>query len=227
MIYGYTRISTKTQSLERQVRNIKQQYKEAIIYQEAFTGKTMNRPVWTKLMSKVQKGDTIVMDSVSRMARNSESGFRVYEELYSKGIDLVFLKEPHINTSTYKEAINKSIPLTDSSVDYILKGINNYLLALAKEQIILAFKVAQQEVDELATRTREGLVTARLNGKTLGRRKNAHIITQKSVQDKKIILTYSRDFNGTLPDVEVLKLVSCSRKTFYKYKREIFELMGV
>ena len=39
------------------------------------------------------------------MSRNAEEGFRVYEELFNKGIELIFIKEPHINTSTYKEAI--------------------------------------------------------------------------------------------------------------------------
>lgn len=221
MIYGYVRISRKTQSIERQIRNIKREYPEAIICQEAYTGTTMNRPVWAKLINKVKKGDTIVFDSVSRMARNSEDGFKVYEELFYADIDLIFIKEPQINTTTYKEAKNKSLPLTNTTVDFILEGINKYLIALAREQILLAFKVAQKEVDDLHQRTREGLMTARLSGKTLGRRKNTHIITKKSKIDKQTIMTYSKDFNGQLPDVEVMKLCSCSRKTYYKYKKQL------
>ena len=223
MIYGYVRVSTKTQSIERQIRNIKKAYPEALICQEAFTGTTMNRPVFAKLLSKVKKGDTIVFDSVSRMARNYEDGFKVYESLYRNDIDLLFIKEPQINTTTYKQAKNKVLPLTNTTVDFILEGINNYLLALAREQILLAFKVAQQEVDDLHQRTKEGLLTAKLNGKILGRKRNSRIITSKAIEDKKTILKYSKQFNGLLPDVEVMKLCSCSRKTYYKYKKELLE----
>lgn len=169
MIYAYCRISRKSQNIDRQIRNAKSAYPEAVIVQEAWTGTKLNRPEWNKLFVKVKKGDTIVFDSVSRMSRNAEEGFDVYQQLYEKGVSLVFLKEPHINTDTYKKALNSSIPLTGTSVDYILQGINQYLLELAKEQIRLAFEQAEKEVADLHQRTKEGIATARLNGKQIGR----------------------------------------------------------
>ncbi|MBQ3158690.1 MAG: recombinase family protein, partial [Clostridia bacterium] len=137
--WGYCRISQRKQSIDRQIRNIKKEYPEAVIIEEAYTGTTTDRKEWNKLYNKVKSGDTIIFDSVSRMSRNAEEGFKAYEELFNRGIELVFLKEPHINTSTFKVAKEKSIPLTGTSIDYILEGINNYLLAIAKEQIIIAF----------------------------------------------------------------------------------------
>ena len=129
-IYGYCRISTKEQSIERQIRNIKGLYEKAIIVEEVFTGtKIYSRPKWSKLFEQVKQGDTIVFDSVSRMSRNAEEGFNIYKELFNKGVELVFIKEPHINTTTYKEAINGGISLTGTIVDSILEGINKYLLA--------------------------------------------------------------------------------------------------
>ena len=100
-IYGYCRISTKQQSIERQIRNIRAEYNTAAIVTEAYSGTTLNRPEWNKLYKRIKAGDTIVFDSVSRMSRDSDEGFALYEELYTKGVELVFLKEPHINT-TYK-----------------------------------------------------------------------------------------------------------------------------
>lgn len=47
-------------------------------------------------MSKVQPGDTIVFDSVSRMSRDEEEGFKDYKALYEKGVILIFLNEPLI-----------------------------------------------------------------------------------------------------------------------------------
>ena len=101
------------------------------------------------------------------MSRDAEEGFTAYEELYHRGIDLVFLKEPHINTSVYKKAMESGIEMTGTTVDYILEGVNKYMLALAKEQIKICFEQAEKEVKDLRRRTIEGIETARLNGKQI------------------------------------------------------------
>ena len=221
-VYGYCRISTNKQSIERQIRNIKASYPNAIIVEETYTGtKVAGREKWNNLVKKVKAGDTIIFDSVSRMSRNSEEGFELYEELYNKGVELVFLKEPHINTTTYKQALESNLGMTGTNVDFILEGINKYLLSLAKEQIKLAFEQAEKEVKDLQQRTKEGLETARLEGKQIGQVKGTKLITKKSIKSKEEIKKYSKDFQGTLNDVEVMKIVNLSRNTYYKYKREI------
>lgn len=221
MIYGYCRISTLKQNIERQVRNIKTTYPEAIIIKETYTGTKINRIEFDKLLKVIKSNDIIVFDSVSRMSRDADEGFRLYEKLFNKEIDLIFLKEPHINTSTYKKALNNNVSLTGTNVDYILKGINKYLMSLAKEQIKIAFKQSEKEVTDLKQRTREGIITARLNGKQIGQKPGAKLITKKSIKSKEKIIKYSKDFQGTLNDIECMKLVGISRNTYYKYKREI------
>lgn len=90
MIYGYCRISTSKQSIERQHRNILGVYPKAIIVDEVFTGtKIYERKEFNKLLKRVKIGDTIIFDSVSRMSRDSEEGYNLYEELFDKGIELV------------------------------------------------------------------------------------------------------------------------------------------
>ncbi len=220
-VYGYCRISTNKQNIERQVRNILKDYSDAIIIKETYTGTKINRVEFNKLLAIVKSGDTIIFDSVSRMSRNANEGFKLYEELFNKGIELVFIKESYINTSTYKKALTNNIELTGTNVDYILEGINKYLLSLAKEQIKLAFEQAQKEVDDLHQRTKEGIETARLNGKQIGQVKGAKLTTKKSVKSKEQIKKYSKDFNGTLKDVEVIKIIGLARNTYYKYKKEL------
>lgn len=221
MIYGYCRISTSKQNIERQVRNIKRDYPNAKIIKEVYTGTKIDRIEFNKLLKVVKQGDTIVFDSVSRMSRNAEEGFRLYEELFNKGIELVFIKEQHINTSTYKKALNNNIEMTNTNVDFILDGINKYLMALAKEQIILAFAQAEKEVQDLHQRTKEGIETARLNGKQIGQRQGIKLTTKKSIKAKEDIIKYSKDFKGSLADVDVMKLIGISKNSFYKYKREL------
>lgn len=220
-VYGYCRISRAKQSIERQIRNILAEFPKAIIIQEVFTRTSLNRKEWIKLYNKVKDGDTIVFDSVSRMSGNAEEGFAAYEELYNRGVNLVFLKEPHINTDTYKKAIENNIELTGSNIDYILEGVNKYLMSLAKEQIRLAFEQSQKEVDDLHQRTKEGIETARLSGKQIGQPKGTKLTTKKSIEAKAIIEKHSKSFNGTLSDDECIKLAGISRNSFYKYKAEI------
>lgn len=220
-IYGYCRISQPKQSIDRQIRNIRSAFPDAVIVQEAYTGRTINRKRWSALSKQVSKGDTIVFDSVSRMSRNADEGFAAYEDLYRRGISLVFLKEPHINTDLYRQAAETGIPMTGGDVDFILQGINKYLLALAKAQIRIAFEQAEKEVEDLRQRTREGIETARLDGKQIGQKPGAKLTTKKSVEAKEKIRKYSRDFNGTLADPDVIKLAGISRNAYYKYKSEL------
>lgn len=222
-IYGYCRISTKQQRIERQIRNIKSQYDTAVIVTEVYTGTKQDRPEWNKLYRKVKSGDTIVFDSVSRMSRDAEEGFALYEDLYNKGVELIYIKEPHINTSTYKKALQNNVSMTGTNVDYILEGVNKYLMALAKEQIKLAFEQSEKEVKDLHQRTKEGIETARLNGKQIGQKQGAKLVTKKSVESKKLIQKHSKDFDGALSDVDCMKLIGLARNTYYKYKKEIKE----
>ena len=200
-IYGYARISTAKQSIERQIRNIEREYPGAIIVQESYTGIKFDRKEWKKLFTKVKAGDILVFDSVSRMSRNAEEGFAVYEELFKRGVSLVFLKEHHIDTDTYRKALESSVPMTGTAVDCILRGVNQYLMALAKEQIRLAFDQAEKEVEDLHQRTREGIQTARLNGKQIGQREGARLTTKISLEMKPIILQHCKDFGGSLSDI--------------------------
>ena len=159
--------------------------------------------------------------AVSRMSRSADEGFALYEALYQKGINLVFLKEPHISTDTYRKALSAKVGLTGDKVDFILEGVNKYLMELAKEQIRLAFEQAQKEVDDLRQRTVEGMLTAKKNGKQIGQVKGAKLHIKKADKAKEIIMRCSKDFCGTSSDKEVMKIAGVSVMTYYKYKREL------
>lgn len=222
MIYGYARISRPQQSIERQIRNINKEYDSAYIVKEAYTGTKMDRPEWKKLYSKVQAGDTIVFDSVSRMSRSADEGIQTYFDLYERGINLVFLKERYIDTYTYKEAINQSIPNTGNDIaDIYIEATNKVFRLLAENQIRKAFEQAEKEVLDLHQRTKEGIETARLNGKQIGQKLGNKLNVKKEAPSKEKIRKYSKDFEGNLTDKEVMKLIGISRNTYYKYKKSL------
>lgn len=224
-VYGYARISTKKQSIERQIRNIREFCPEVNkIYQEAYTGKKVSgRKEFENLRKRVKPGDTIIFDSVSRMSRNADEGINLYFELCDNGVNLVFLKERYIDTETYKREAEDKLKLTGGDIDDILKGINDYFKTLAKKQIRIAFEQAEKEVVDLSQRTKEGIKTARLNGKQIGQKEGKKLNVKKAVKAKECIMKNSKDFKGTLTDEEVIKLAGVSKNTYYKYKKELRE----
>ena len=180
-------------------------YPTAVIIRDEYTGTKLERPGWTRLYRKLKQGDTVIFDSVNRMSRSAEDGYNLYQSLYTQGVSLIFLKEPHINTDTYKKALTNGVALME----------------LAKEQIKIAFDQSEKEVADLHQRTREGIETARLKGKQIGQRPGAKLTTKKSIAAKEVIRKHARAFHGTLSDVECMKLAGVSRNTYYKYKREL------
>ena len=221
--YGYVRVSTQKQKVERQIANIKKEYPNAVIIEESYSGISMDRPKWNKLVKALKPGDTIIFDEVSRMARNAQEGFETYLELYNKGIDLIFLKEHYVDTEVFRQTLNNKVTLTGTDVDCILQGVNEYLMILAKKQIEIAFNTAAQEVEYLHMRVSEGIARRKAAGLPVGRAEGSTIETKKAKQAKQEIMKHSKDFGGGLSDVECMKLTGLSRNTYYKYKRQIKE----
>lgn len=231
MVFGYARVSTKSQNIERQIRNIISFDSSAKVYQESITGRKLDRPEFAKLLSRVEKGDTIIFDSVSRMSRNAKDGFQLYKELYDEGINLVFLKERHIDTSAYQDAlegvvntrISSGDESTDELVNSIMAAINRFMMNKVQQDIFKAFEQSQKEVDDLSQRTKEGIQTARLNGKQIGRVDGRTYETAKSKKMKEMIRKMSKDFEGNMKDVEIIEVLKIARNSYYKYKREMLQ----
>ena len=111
-------------------------------------------------------------------------------------------------------------------------------MRLAEKQIQIAFEKSQSEVDHNSRRTSKALKEKQKRNaelqvlhpddyqnqpdfRQIGQPKGAKLTTKKSIEAKEIILKRSKDFNGDLSDLEVMKLTGIARGTFYKYKREL------
>ena len=231
MMYAYCRVSTKHQNIQRQIDNIRSKYPEIsdnCYYIDHFTGKTIERPNWIKLKKRLKESDTIVFDSVSRLSRNASEGSDVYEELYQKGVNIVFLNEPSCNTEIYKNAQKQCIASTGNEIaDIYVEATNKVLMLLAKRQIQIAFEQAEKERNDICTRVRDGMRSKKeellQQGVEIhyGLQKGTKLVTKKSIEAKGKIKKYSICFNGTLQDTDVIKIVGISRNTYYKYKAEL------
>ncbi|MEE1125331.1 MAG: recombinase family protein, partial [Acutalibacteraceae bacterium] len=98
MKIGYIRISTTDQNTARQEVLMKELGVEQV-YIDRMSGKNANRPELTKMMSYVRKGDTVILESSSRFARNTKDLLELVEQLTSKQVEFISKKEA-IDTST-------------------------------------------------------------------------------------------------------------------------------
>lgn len=238
-IIGIARISRKTQNIERQIRNIQKIYPNARIIKIICSGsKVIGYREFEKVINEAKQAQSckkykLIFDSASRMSRNSDDGCDLYEDLFKHNVSIEFLKEPHINTEVFKKALDNQIKLqvttgneaTDKLINTVIQALNEYTIALAKEQIKKVFDQAQKELEDIHQRTSEGLETARLEGKQIGIKKGTKLITKKEKQAKEVILKHSKSFNGTLNDKECAKLAGVSRNSYYKYKKELKEMV--
>lgn len=242
-IFGYARISTLKQHIQRQIDNIKDMYPDALIIEETYTGTTTDRPAWNKLYKQLQEGDTVIFDEVSRMSRSAAEGVKLYEELFERGVNMIFIKEPHVNSSVYRDKLQKQVErisgtgseATDKLLNSIMDALHEFTIDLAREQIRLAFQTAQSEVDYMRQRTSEGVQKAKERyaketilgipheKNNVGRAAGSKIETKKAKAAKVIILKHSKTFGGTLADDEVQKLAGVSRNTYYRLKKELKE----
>jgi len=137
--YGYARVSTSDQILDRQL-DMLSRYGVDKIYSEKMTGTRKDRPELQRLLDSVSEGDTIVVESLSRLGRSTKNLIELME----------LFNERHVNLVSLKENIDTTTPT-------------------GKLLFTLISAISQFERDCLAERTKEGLAAARMRGRKGGR----------------------------------------------------------
>lgn len=100
MRIGYVRCSTLEQNEARQLKMMEEQKVEKV-FVDKLSGKNMNREELQKMMAFVREGDVIVVESISRIARNTRDFLSIMDELKNKGVEFVSLKETIDTTTPY------------------------------------------------------------------------------------------------------------------------------
>ena len=151
-IFGYARVSTEQQNLDRQLDALRK-YGCDVLYNEKMTGTKRDRPELAKMLDRMTEGDTVVIESLSRLGRSTKDLIELTELFEQKGVHLVSLKES-IDTST----------------------------STGKLLFTLMSAIAQFERDVIADRTREGLKSARARGRTGGRPRTDPTAVKKALR---------------------------------------------
>ena len=187
--FGYIRVSSKDQNEARQVENMRKEgINERDIIIEKQSGKNFDRPKYQSLKQMARKGDTIVFDSITRMGRNMKETTKEYEELVERGINLIFLKEPMLNSDNEQSDIMK-------------EAIQKIILT-----VLTAF--AEKERMDIKIRQAEGIEAAMKSGKKFGR---PHIELPANFE-----AIYDNWKAGNITAVQAMKDTNLTRATFYR-----------
>lgn len=198
MIFGYARVSSKTQNLSRQIQELKE-YGCARIYEEKQSGKDFERPVYREMRSKMRFGDVLVVHDLSRFGRNKQEIKDEWKALIEEEIDIVVLNMPILDTRKYKE----------------LEGVGQLVSDLV---LTLLSWMVEEERTRIRTAQREGIEIAKKQGKFRGGKKKYH----KGANGKEKVLydEVVRCLNENVSVMDIHRKTGLSRNTIYSIKQE-------
>lgn len=154
MVFGYARVSTEEQNLDRQIDQLKRYGADEII-QEKITGTKVDRPQLNRLMDKLRSGDIILITDLTRLSRSTKDLFNLVELIEKKGVNIKSLKESWLDTTTPQ----------------------------GKLMFTFIAGISQFERDLISQRTKEGLIAARARGRVGGRKSKLDSKKKKAIYD--------------------------------------------
>ena len=168
LIYGYARVSTTEQNLDRQLIALRAAgVPEANIYADKKSGKDFNRPEWKRLVRRLREGDILIVKSIDRFGRSYDEILVEWEWLSKrKKVHLRVLDMPLLDTTAAQGLLAVFIA---NIVLQILSFVAETVIANIVLQI-LSF-VAETERQQIKARQREGIVAAKARGVRFGRPK--------------------------------------------------------
>ena len=102
--FGYCSSGCTRPQFEKQIDNINSRYPNAIIIKEVYSSKVSDRTELHKLLSQLENGDILIINSLDRLSRDSEEVLSYYKILAERGVKLIFLHQPYMNTEVYASA---------------------------------------------------------------------------------------------------------------------------
>ena len=210
MLYGYARVSSREQNLERQIAALLDAgVEERNIFREKKSGKNFqDREEYQKLLNVLNVGDTVILTELDRLGRNMQEIEKEYQRLViGRGCHLKFLKEDFLSTTSSGDN-----PLFKDVVQPILLKLMGYMAEKEREKTLQRQRDAYNNMEKDA---KGRLITKA--GKVIGRQARYETLKE---DEKKLIKDW---INGKISCLRVSKILTISRPTLYKIKREYLE----
>lgn|SRR5699024_4340304 len=197
MKVGYIRVSTKYQNISRQVQLLKEHGCEEIFIDKE-SGKNLNRKEYIRMKKFLRKKDILVFAELDRLGRNKKEINEEWNYYIDKGIDIVVLDMPILDTTKYNDDLGK------------------LLLNLAKE--IISYN-AEQERLKILERQKQGIQIAKQNGKYKGRSRS-YSPNSKNTEKRRIYYLVLQFLKENKPIKQISEELDISRQTIYRIKYE-------
>lgn len=195
--FGYIRVSTNEQNLDRQLEAIKPYLTdEKYLYSDKASGKDMERDGFQNMLKAMREGDTLYIKSIDRLGRNKAQIKKYLEQFKKEGIRIKIIDLP----TTMQE-----VP---EGQEWVIDMINNIIIEVYTS-------MAEQERATILQRQREGIAVAKAKGKHLGR----PIIAFPKEWDR----LYKEWKSGTITAVAFMKEIGMKKATFYNKVRSYEE----
>lgn len=192
-IYGYARVSSKDQNLDRQLLRLKKYVDERFIFRDKKSGKDFDRTEYQLMRKVAQKGDVIYIETLDRLGRNKQ---QIKDELKYYSTEGVRVKILDIPTTMID---------IQPGQEWLIEMINNLLIEVLST-------MAEQERINIKTRQAEGIAAAKLKGKHLGRPRATYPEGFKKVYDEWKV--------GNITAVKAMQQLNLKKNTFYKLVKE-------
>lgn len=193
--YGYARVSSKEQNLNRQIDALTEfGLSPRRIYSDKASGKDFNRPQYRRLLRRIEHGDTIVIKSIDRLGRNYEEVIQEWRRITkTKGVYIVVLDMPLLDTRDRPDNV------TGVFIADIVLQLLSY--------------VAQVERENIRQRQAEGIAAAKARGVKFGR----PAIERPGNFDEVMALFRQK----TITRKKASEMLRVSPSTFDKWRREL------
>lgn len=210
MLYGYARVSSREQNLDRQITALLDAgVEERNIFKEKKSGKNFKREEYQNLLNTLKVGDTLIITELDRLGRNMAEVEREYTRItVDRGCYIKIIKEDFLSTSELAE--NK---IYKDMIQPILLKVISYMAQTEREKILERQQMAynSMQLDE------KGRMISNRTGKVIGRQAKFQSLKE---DEKKLIKDW---INGKISCLRVSKILTISRPTLYKIKREYLE----
>ena len=210
MLYGYARVSSREQNLERQIAALLDAgVEERNIFREKKSGKNFqDREEYQKLLNVLNVGDTVILTELDRLGRNMQEIEKEYQRLViGRGCHLKFLKEDFLSTTSSGDN-----PLFKDVVQPILLKLMGYMAEKEREKTLQRQRDAYNNMQK----DEKGRLITKA-GKVIGRQAKFESLKE---DEKKLIKDW---INGKISCLRVSKILTISRPTLYKIKSQYLE----
>lgn len=201
MKIGYARVSSKTQNVERQTKELEENDCEEI-YIDVASGKDFDRPNYIVMKSKLRKGDELVIHDLSRFGRNKDEIIKEWKDIIDLKAEINVLNMPVLNTAQYKD----------------IKGIGKLISEIFLS--VMSWTV-EEERNRIREAQQEGIEIAKAKGKFKGRPVKYHDHA-KNAQDRLIYNEIVRMLHNNESVMDISKRTGVTRMTIYNIKKRIY-----